>query len=418
PRSAAAGGGLRHASAPRQRNAPRPRGGGDRGRAVAPRRTADARRSPPPPRAAVSCGRAAARHRRSRRRAHAGRAERSGERRRRRRSRASQGVRRRGDRHRTALPIPPGATRGRTRTHDRRTADRVPVEAVNAMLTVGLLLAWTIAAAPIQGTAPADDYASIDAWIDAGAWDRAEEALRHAALPPSARARLQGKLALQRGDYERASEAFTTALAAAPDDATLRLYLARALLELGRAAEALAALDGTASWARRSVAQPLLHARALTLLGRDGEAYAVLREAAERFPNDPAPRLELVVSCARLELFDTALAWARTLPTTSLDVARAIVVALHRHGAALPLLEQIVAQHPRAVDLVVALAHGYAAQGHPAAAARLFARATALGDDQVHAAADQLRLAGDHRAALTMNARVADPAARVRQRLA
>lgn len=289
---------------------------------------------------------------------------------------------------------------------------------MNAMLTVGLLLAWTIAAAPIQGTAPADDYASIDAWIDAGAWDRAEEALRHAALPPSARARLQGKLALQRGDYERASEAFTTALAAAPDDATLRLYLARALLELGRAAEALAALDGTASWARRSVAQPLLHARALTLLGRDGEAYAVLREAAERFPNDPAPRLELVVSCARLELFDTALAWARTLPTTSLDVARAIVVALHRHGAALPLLEQIVAQHPRAVDLVVALAHGYAAQGHPAAAARLFARATALGDDQVHAAADQLRLAGDHRAALTMNARVADPAARVRQRLA
>lgn len=284
------------------------------------------------------------------------------------------------------------------------------------MIRVLTLLCLMIAA-PDDAGVPADEYAAIDAMIAAGEDERAGERLRRAALPDGARWRLEGKLALRRGDYEVARRAFQAALASDPSDATLRLYLARVLLELARPGDALAALAGTEAWAGKVVAQPLLHARALTSLGRDAEAYAVLRAASEHFPSDPSPRLELLVLCARLELYDAALEWARTLPATSLDVALAIVSALHRHPAALPFLEEIVAGHPRAAKLVTALAHGYAAQGHPATAARLFARATTLGDEHAHAAADQLRLAGDTRAALTMNARVADPAAQVSQRL-
>lgn len=282
------------------------------------------------------------------------------------------------------------------------------------MSPLSLMLALVLA--PVDATPE-----SVQRMIDRGAMSEASVALERASLPPGVHARFEGQIAMAQGRREVARRAFERALAETPGDTTLRLYLARVQLELGDADAVLTTLIGTEAIAGSVLAQPLLHARALGELGRDVEAYRVLADAANAFPGEPAPRLELVVLAARHGLYAAARAWAESrlaIPSpVDETMAMAIVVALHRDFAALPLLERIAAMHPTSAKLRAALATAYAQHGHAATAGRRFHEATMMGGDYAQAAADQFRLAGDTARALAMNASVKDPTAQIQQRL-
>lgn len=78
----------------------------------------------------------------------------------------------------------------------------------------------------------------------------------------------------------------------------------------------------------------------------------------------------------------------------------------------------MVARFPASGELRGHLAHAYAAAGDRYAAGQLFELATRLGASYAFEAADQYRVVGRYDDALRMNARVADPARQLLQRVA
>lgn len=281
--------------------------------------------------------------------------------------------------------------------------------------------------ARLVGAAPADDdsasaFAEISALVAADRLDDASRRLASATLPDGARHRLAGWIALRRGELPNAIAEFERALAIGPDDPTLRLYLASAQLDHDDPHGALATLAGTASLAESTVAQPLLHARALAATGATDEAYAVLRATAERFPDEPAPPLEAMALCAAQQLTACALAWAEDIVTHAGDrldraAALAIFAATSRDREALPMLEQLARRFPDDAEVVARLGYAWSAQRKWYAAARLFESATRLGGAYAFEAADQYRLAGQDARALALNAEVAEPRRRIGQRI-
>lgn len=212
-----------------------------------------------------------------------------------------------------------------------------------------------------------------------------------------------------------------SALAPPPaEDASIaKLREAAASLERGDAAAALAAMKGTDALAERLVAQPLLLARAQLGTGDPDGAYATLERATRRFPDEIAPRLELVALCVDQELPVAARAWAESIVELRGDalepeIAEAITTALWRDRGALPLLEDLAL---RFADLRGHLAWAWSSQGHWYAAATLFERASGSSGEYAFEAADQYRLAGFTARALAHNARVADDGKRIDQRI-
>lgn len=288
--------------------------------------------------------------------------------------------------------------------------------------TLRLVMYMFAAAGPAR--APDDpelvQYAAIERAIRVGALDDAAAQLSTATLDAPNRARLEGLLALARGDAAAAARAFTTALAA-HDDPPLRLHLAQAELALGHAEAAARALVGTEALATTTAAQPLLQGRVALALGHDADAYAAFVLASRNFPDEPTAMLELVALCADRGLDAAARAWAGAwlaLPETAIDRAGALVVlsALHRDRAALPLLESIALRFPGDAEVIARLAHAWAAAEYHRTAAGLFERAARRGGDTWFAAADQYRMAGATERALAANARVRGDATRLDQR--
>ncbi len=265
-------------------------------------------------------------------------------------------------------------------------------------------------------------YGEIAAQIEGDHLDEAEARLAAAALPEAATRRLAGLIALRRGRFDAAVGHFEAALAARPDDAALRLYLASA--ELGRedAKAALVALEGTASLGETVIAQPLLLARARQGTGDLDGAYTVLEAASRRFPAEVAPRIELMALCADQDLRDAARAWASSVvelrgDALRRDEAAAIFAATGSDPDALPLLEDLVLARGDDAELRARLAYAWAGQGRWYAAATLFERASGSGGTYAFEAADQYRMAGFTARALTNNSRVGDAARRAEQRI-
>ncbi len=278
------------------------------------------------------------------------------------------------------------------------------------------------ASAPVVDVSAQAEYDAIVAAIDAGALETAAARIASAALPIDAEDRLRGVLALRRGAHDDAVRHLEAALARSPADAALRLYLASAQLGRDDAKAALAALHGTDALGATVVAQPLLLARARMGTGDDAGAYAALEAASRRFPREVAPRLEAMVLCARQSLGAAAVAWAQDIvalqgDALDRDTTLAIVAAIGRERAALPLLEELAARSPEDAELRAHLAHAWSAHGHWYAAATLFESASGTAGTYAFEAADQYRLAGFASRALAHNARVDDAARRVDQRI-
>lgn len=278
------------------------------------------------------------------------------------------------------------------------------------------------APAEVDAVDPNVVYGEIAAQIEDDRLDDAEARLAAADLPEAASRRLAGLIALRRGRFDIAVTHFEAALAARPDDAALRLYLASAELGRDAPAAALAALEGTASLGETVIAQPLLLARARQGTGDLDGAYAALEVASRRFPSEVAPRLELMALCAEQDLHGAARAWASSIvelrgDALGRDEAAAIFAATSGDPDALPLLEDLVLARGDDAELRARLAYAWAGQDRWYAAATLFERASGTAGTYAFEAADQYRMAGFTARALTNNARVGDRARRAEQRI-
>ncbi len=200
-------------------------------------------------------------------------------------------------------------------------------------------------------------------------------------------------------------------------DPRIQLKLAYELLEEKSYAEALSALSDITD--NKIIALPLIRARALRGLGQNDAALNELEAAALQFPDEVAPKLELLALCKEMSLTAEARKWGEELLNQAPDEKRVLLVleALYSDEAALPLLEKAAALFPGHAEVLYRLAYAYAAAHKYYAAARLFERATLAGRDASFEAADQYCTAGEDRRALNLNARVKDEKIRLRQRL-
>lgn len=227
--------------------------------------------------------------------------------------------------------------------------------------------------------------------------------------------------ALEEGDAAAAARAFSEAAGLYPEELTLLLHLAHANLLAGNAVGAEAAARAAAPIAHLHVAQPLLLARALASLGELGRAYDTLDAALSHHQGDPRVLLEMASVASRAGLRGEARRVVRLLTQNgSLDASTALASfhSIYLDPDARPELEALVAMHPSDVALRARLAHAYAADGLPLAAARLFEAATWAGGDFAFEAAEELRRASRHDEALRANARVEEPIRRRDQAIA
>ena len=260
--------------------------------------------------------------------------------------------------------------------------------------------------------------------------DLAARQLHAAKLPRLWALRLQGLIALSRGDGVAALTFFERALRGPPNqrDPRLQLYVAHASILARRFRRALGALSHAHSLRATSVAYALLSARALRGVGRDSEAYRGLVSALARFGDRLDITTELVALCAERRLYAEARRFARqALRHLGVSPSRAsqpraaalmLIHALHGDRKASTVLEAVAAHYPTDATVQAHLAHAYAGWQRHYAAARLFDRATTiLGGDFAFEAADQYRLAGVLTRGLALNAQVGDERRRLEQRL-
>jgi tetratricopeptide (TPR) repeat protein len=191
-------------------------------------------------------------------------------------------------------------------------------------------------------------------------WGKREpvEAPVAAALPAeeaAARAKAQGNAALAKGEVGEAARWYGEAAQLQPQDPLARLNLGYALLELGRAEDALQALDQAI--ALRRPADGFLHealflrGRARQTLGLTDEALASYRDALDAQPGFEAALAESVRLLLALERPGEALALAqqaqRAQPTATLSMLCAQALhALRRPDEAMAQLDELLAREP------------------------------------------------------------------------
>lgn len=248
---------------------------------------------------------------------------------------------------------------------------------------------------------------------------KAEALVNRYAIPPSVSPRVLGALRFEQGRFEEAIVHFEKALDDSADS-NLTLYLAAALVEVGRPQDALKRLGPDAPLFQESLSARLVVGRALRDDGQRQEAFDVFVGAAKTFSPAPAALVEAIVIAAEAGAVHLAQSLVGELLQTEGATAehrRLAALALASEPAARPLLEKMVASGA-GVDATLALATAYAEAGMPQAAARFFdaAEARAPGRGALFAA-EQWAEAGDLKRALRANANVTDDNARLFQRV-
>lgn len=248
--------------------------------------------------------------------------------------------------------------------------------------------------------------------------ERAEALVNDHAIPPKIRPRLLGALRFEQGRYAEAIPLFERALDDKPED-SFNVYLAAALTEVGRPAEALKRLPRESKVFKSSLPARLVVGRALRESGQRQEAFDVFTKAATDFAPAPAPLVEAIVIASEEGLPHLTQALVETLLETegvTSEHRRLAALALAPEPSALVLLETIAAIENASVDVAMALGSSYAAAELPRAAAQAYARASAHQASGIYAA-DQWATAGDLKRALTANAQVDDDKQRLQQRV-
>lgn len=292
-----------------------------------------------------------------------------------------------------------------------------------------LLLLLVLLASADGGKLPDADYLKIAAILARdGEFERAEAAL--AQVDPAQPGldlvqfhTVAGTIALNRDRPEAAIEHFRAALAAGSEEPLIRLYLAQALSLRERwheaelaLAEAGEALDGIAS-------AHLLRAHAQWMSGRRQQALDTLAAAAERFPANRAFARRAIFYLIEAGLFAEAAARGAEYLSqgeATLEDHLAIGKALTAAGSAdraIALLERARLRHPDSPAVDQALAQAYLKRGAVRTAAELTAALAERDPRLLPEAAELMRRAGERLRALALNARIEDPAKRLKQRV-
>ncbi len=293
-----------------------------------------------------------------------------------------------------------------------------------------LVLALGVAhAGPRKSRSEDDPVALAGLLVREGAWERAAATLD--AIDPAAKGidvarfwTLRGLVALHDKEASAAVDAFSRALAVATEGRELlELHLARASLAAERPDQALTALDRAGEVGASLPGSWLLRAQALEASGRPDLALAALEAGTIRFSDQPELQRQQVFLLVRLGLFREARARGEGLlsrPDSGADDAVAIAEALRRGGdtrEAMTILEAALLREGEDRDLLVQAARAALDDGQPRNAGRFLERATSLDPALALESAEAYRRAGEHEAALRMNAQVTDPQAKARQRL-
>jgi tetratricopeptide (TPR) repeat protein len=293
-----------------------------------------------------------------------------------------------------------------------------------------VLLLASAHAANRKAQAPEEDPVALAGLlVREGDWERAEKVL--ATVDPDAKgvdvARYWTLLGLTELHDKRASDAaasFQKALVVAVEGRELlELHLARALLQSGDPTGALSALDRTGEVGANMPGVWLLRADCYEALGRPDEAWQALESGNARFPDQGALRRQQVFLLVRHGLYREARELGEGLlgrPDASKDDAVAISEALRRGGEtteAMTILEAALLQYGDDRDLLVQAARAAIDDGQPRNAGRFLERAAELDPALALEAAEAYRRGNDISAALRMNAAVADPVKKARQRL-
>jgi tetratricopeptide (TPR) repeat protein len=292
-----------------------------------------------------------------------------------------------------------------------------------------LLLASAHAASRKASTPEEDPVALAGLLVREGDWERAEKIL--ATIDPTAKNvdvprywTLRGLTELHDKKAADAAASFQKALVVAEEGRELlELHLARALLQSEDPTGALLALDRTGEVGASMPGVWLLRADCYEALGRPDDAWAALESGNARFPDQGDLRRQQVFLLVRHGLFREARELGEGLlgrPDASKDDAVAISEALRRGGEtteAMTILEAALLQYGDDRDLLVQAARAALDDGQPRNAGRFLERAAELDSSLALEAAEAYRRGNDIPAALRMNAAVADPIKKARQRL-
>lgn len=189
--------------------------------------------------------------------------------------------------------------------------------------------------------------------------------------------------ALREGRLAEAAELARQALAAAPLDAVAAQALGHALLQQGRAQDAVEALRAPAASGLDPALETLL-ARALALAGRRDEATDQLRRTTARRPAFVLAFLELAELLAAAgrhgeakDVFDEGLALAPEAAVLRLGLGH-LHLRLNDRAGARALFAEVVRDAPQRFDAKVALARVLELDGDYEGAAQLYRGALQL----------------------------------------
>ncbi|MCB9537334.1 MAG: tetratricopeptide repeat protein [Myxococcales bacterium] len=292
-----------------------------------------------------------------------------------------------------------------------------------------LLMAW-----PLLGAAPApvDHLGLATVLLRDGHVDRADRVLDQVATeaPAFDRARfetLRGLVRERQGRWAEALAAFDAAVAAGGEASTLHAHRAQCAFRLDDCATTLSALDVAGEAGRGHPDLFTMRASCQWRAERHDAAFAALDAGARAFPTHRAFARTRVVWLLELGLHQAAIEAGRAASDGSLEDALLLAEALihgGRPGEARALLEAAQLEAARLrhgetdLRLRLQLAHAWLGSGHPVAAARQFEQAALLDPTHARDAAEVYREHGMPGRALALNARVRDPEAKLRQRVA
>ncbi len=296
-------------------------------------------------------------------------------------------------------------------------------------MSVLLLLLALMSAPAAGGKLPQADYLKIAAVLARdGEFERAEAALLQVDPAQPGLDQVQfhtvaGTIALNRDRPEAAIEHFRAALAAGATEPLLRLYLAQALSLRERWHEAELALAEAGEALAGIASAHLLKAHAQWMSGRRQQAFDTLAAAASRFQGNRAFARRMIFYLIEAGLFVEAaergaayLAGGEATVEDHLAIGKALIAAGSPEQA-IRLLEQARLKHPGEVQLTQALAQAYLKTGATRTAAELTAELAELDPRLLPEAAELMRRAGERLRALNLNARIEDPAKRLKQRV-
>jgi tetratricopeptide (TPR) repeat protein len=279
--------------------------------------------------------------------------------------------------------------------------------------------------------AEAEDVNYVDLaakMIADGHYDRAEEML--AGVNPEQEGvdrkklfSLRGIVYLKKQLFSAAAEAFEAAIVAGQSEAIVKLYLAQAYFGLKKYDKCLESLDAAGATVDDNEEVHLMRAQANWELGRQALSIAALDTGLKRFPTSGRLQRMRIFFLVDLGLYQEVVESSGPYLARQ-DVTEDDYVAIgealragHQLSETQLLLERAQLRFPESEKIVVQLAHGYLDGGKPTAAAMLFEDAARENAKYYLEAAELYKQGHRLERALSLNARIADQKAKLKQRL-